>query len=182
MKALILCAGLGKRLWPLTQEVPKPMIEIEGKPVLEHIMFHLSKFGIKDFMVNLHYKPQVFMDYFGDRLMYSYEPLLLGEEGTIDKVKPWFEDYMLVANGDTLTDLSLVDMFNLSGGRSVRFMDGKVYGGTKILSPGYLRGDDKKIADYYPINTYWQDIGTPEGLQKAKEIYERKNQSSDKLP
>ena len=181
MKALILCAGLGTRLWSLTKSLPKPMIEIGGKPCLEHIIFHLSKFGMTDFMINLHYKPEVFMKYFGDRLIYSYEPVLLGEEGTIDKVKPWFEDYMLVANGDTLTDLDIPEMFRMSQGKSIQFMDGNIYAGTKILSPTYLSGIDKRISNYYSVDTYWQDIGTPEGLERARKRYERKNESTNRL-
>ena len=173
MKALILSAGLGTRLRPLTNKVPKPMIDVGGYPVLEHLIFHLSKFGITQVMVNLHYKPEVIMKYFGTRLLYSYEPTLLGEEGTIRSLQRWmFNDYTVVMNGDTLTDININDMFRLSMGKNIKSMDGNIYTGTRIISPQYFFGDTESTK-YYDNNMYWQDIGTPEGLKKAREYYEK---------
>ena len=55
MKAMILAAGVGSRLDPLTRNIPKPMVPIVNKPVMEHIVTMLAKNGIKDIMVNLYY-------------------------------------------------------------------------------------------------------------------------------
>ena len=71
MKGLILSAGLGTRLGPLTKDTPKPMIKVAGYPVLEHLVFHLHRYGITKIIVNLHYKPEKIMDYFGERLLLS---------------------------------------------------------------------------------------------------------------
>lgn len=172
MKALVLCAGFGVRLKPLTFKVPKPMIKIGGHPVLEHLIFHLSKFGITQVIINLHYKPEEFMNYFGTRLLYLFEPTLLGEEKTIASLGHWlWSDYTVVMNGDTLTNINISEMFKWSGGKNVMSMDGKTYTGTKILSPQYFLKGDRKFSKYYDAGLYWRDIGTFENLKKAKKEY-----------
>ena len=149
------------------------MIEVGGYPVLEHLVFHLSKFGVTQIMVNLHYKPEVIMNYFGTRLLYSYEPTLLGEEGTIQSLKHWlFTDYTIVMNGDTLTNIDINQMFRWSQGKNIKSMDGDVYTGTKILSPRYFFGE-KEFTKYYDPDMYWKDIGSPETLKEAREHYEK---------
>lgn len=172
MKAIILCAGYGTRLGRLTHSIPKPMIKIANKPVLEHLADHLNKYGIYEIIVNLHYLPEKIMSYFGERFIYSYEPKLLGEEGTIISLNKWIEkDFCVVMNGDTLTNLNLNEMFMMSKGRNVKFMDGEVYAGTRIITPFHLLGN-KKSAEYQNKNYYWIDMGTPSGLERAKALYE----------
>ena len=63
MQALILCGGKGERLRPLTSNIPKPMIKINGKPILEYIIDHILLFGIKDFILTTGYQSQVIEDY-----------------------------------------------------------------------------------------------------------------------
>ena len=175
MKAILLAAGLGTRLWPLTSSLPKPLVEVDGKPVLEHLADYLNKYGIYEIIVNLHYLPEKIMNRFGTRFVYSYEPQLLGEEGTIVSLNKWIEkDFCVVMNGDTLTNLDLNEMFKMAQGKNVKFMDGKVYAGTRIISPLYLLGD-KKSFGYQNKNYWWIDMGTKEGLAKARELYVSKN-------
>ncbi len=148
------------------------MIEIGGKPVLEHLANHLNKFGIYEIIVNLHYLPEKIMNYFGERFLYSYEPQLLGEEGTIISLARWIEkDYCLVTNGDTLTNLNINEMFKLSQGKNIKFMDGKVYAGTRIITPLYELGD-KKSVEYQNKDCWWVDMGTKQGLERARRLYE----------
>ena len=64
MKAVILAGGLGSRLGNLTESIPKPMVEIDNKPILYHIMSSFSKYGIDDFIIDLGYKSEVIKDYF----------------------------------------------------------------------------------------------------------------------
>ena len=64
MKAVILAGGLGSRLGNLTETIPKPMVEIDNKPILYHIMSTFSKYGINDFVIALGYKSEVIKDYF----------------------------------------------------------------------------------------------------------------------
>lgn len=172
MNGLILSAGLGTRLGKLTENTPKPMIKIAGKPVLEHLVDYLNSWNVEKIIVNTHHKPLKIMEYFGTRLVYSYEPKLLGEEGTILSLKNWLmDDYTVVMNGDTLTNLNLAEMLKTSGGRNVRSMDGDIYTGTMIISPSYFEGNNK-FSYYSHKDTWFVDMGTPEGLKKAKEIYE----------
>jgi NDP-sugar pyrophosphorylase family protein len=174
MNALILSAGYGTRLWPITQRIPKPMIPVTGKPVLEHLADHLDSFGIKTIIANLHYRAEKIMEHFGTRLLYTYEPELLGEKGTIETLAQNFpfirDEYLVVMNGDTLTNVNINKMLMLSKGRSIRFMDKDVYAGTQILSPDYFLGD-KSFVNYYDFDAFWLDIGTLEGLRKAEALY-----------
>ena len=64
MKAVILAGGLGSRLGNLTESIPKPMVEIDNKPIIYHIMSTFSKYGIDDFIIALGYKSEVIKDYF----------------------------------------------------------------------------------------------------------------------
>jgi NDP-sugar pyrophosphorylase family protein len=113
MKALLLAAGEGKRLRPLTENLPKPMIPIAGKPILEHNINVLVCFGIRDIAINLHHCPEVVMNHFGDgsrfgvRITYSYEPELLGTAGAVKKLKHFFKDTFLVFYGDNLINCDL---------------------------------------------------------------------------
>lgn len=167
MRCLIFCAGNGTRLRPLTDTIPKPMIKVAGKPVLEHLVDHLESYGISEVIVNLHYKPEPIYKYFGTRLLYSYEPELLGEAGTEISLRHWLgelEEKYIIMNGDTLTNIDINEMRKYD---SVYSWDG-VWTGIAIKR----RWDEiKKKVDF---NCYWQDVGTFTGLKKAREHYEKK--------
>src|SRR5258706_16274158 len=105
MIALILCAGRGTRLKSETSTKPKCMVDVGGKPVLERIADYLTKQGIKRIVVNLHAFPEQVMGYFGQRFLYIYEPVPMGEFATVSLIKDWFpNEEILVVNGDTLID------------------------------------------------------------------------------
>lgn len=87
-----MAAGKAERLKGIVDDVPKPMIEVAGKPVLEHNIEWLRSFGISDIYINLHHLPDVIRDYFGDdgrwdvNITYSYEQELLGTAGAVRKI------------------------------------------------------------------------------------------------
>lgn len=117
MKAMILAAGLGTRLRPLTEEISKPMVPIVNKPVMEHIVELLASHGFSEVIVNLHYHADVITDYFkngskwGMNLYYSFEESLLGTAGGVRKVKDFFNhEALLIVSGDALTDLNLTKL------------------------------------------------------------------------
>ena len=89
MKAFILAAGKGKRLGHLTKDTPKPMLMLNGKPILEHNILMCKNAGVQDIFTNLHYLPDIITDYFGDgskfgvNIQYNFEPELLGTAGGI---------------------------------------------------------------------------------------------------
>ena len=112
-KALILAAGEGTRLRPLTDDLPKPMLPVAGKPVLEHIVNWLRHHGVSQIAVNLHHKPRPVIDYFGDgrhwgvEIRYSVEERILGTAGAAKRLQLFLDETFVVAYGDVLTDLDL---------------------------------------------------------------------------
>ena len=86
MKAMVLAAGLGTRLKPITFEIPKPMVPVLDRPVMAHIVDLLDRQGFDDLIANLHYFPNSIKNYFGDSLTYRYEEELLGTAGGVRNV------------------------------------------------------------------------------------------------
>jgi mannose-1-phosphate guanylyltransferase len=108
MKAMVLAAGLGTRLRPLTYEITKPMVPVLDRPVMAHILDLLQRHGFEAVIANLHYHPDSIREYFGERLAYRYEQELLGTAGGVRACRDFFgEDSFLVISGDALTDIDL---------------------------------------------------------------------------
>ncbi|HWH12215.1 MAG TPA: NDP-sugar synthase [Solirubrobacteraceae bacterium] len=108
MRAMVLAAGLGTRLRPLTYELPKPMVPVLDRPVMAHIVDLLGRHGIDEVIANLHYFPDTIRDYFGDQLSYRQEAQLLGTAGGVRNCADFFgSDTFLVISGDALTDINL---------------------------------------------------------------------------
>jgi mannose-1-phosphate guanylyltransferase/phosphomannomutase len=118
MKAMVMSAGIGTRLRPLTYNIPKPMFPIVNKPVLEHVLELLRKHNIKEVVVNLHAHQAMIRNYFGDgsrlgmKINYSEEKKLMGTAGGVKKVEHFFDDTFLVMSGDGLTNINLTDVIN----------------------------------------------------------------------
>ena len=114
MKAMVMAAGLGTRLRPLTYGTPKPMVPVANRPVMEHILRLLPRHGFEQVIANLHWFPEVIYERFGDgsglgiELTYSYEDELLGTAGGVRNVAEFFgEEPFLVMAADALTDIDL---------------------------------------------------------------------------
>jgi len=119
MKAMILAAGFGTRLRPLTDKVPKPMVPILNRPILEHTIHLLRSHGIHDITVNLHHLPEMITDTFGDgkefgvQLHWSHEPEILGTAGGIKKAQQWLDgESFLVINSDVVVDIDLTKVIS----------------------------------------------------------------------
>jgi mannose-1-phosphate guanylyltransferase len=105
---MVLAAGLGTRLRPLTYEITKPMVPVLDRPVMAHILDLLDRHGFEETIANLHYFPDSIREHFGERLTYRYEPELLGTAGGVRACAEFFgEDSFLVISGDALTDIDL---------------------------------------------------------------------------
>ncbi|MCX6006830.1 MAG: nucleotidyltransferase family protein, partial [Chloroflexi bacterium] len=125
MKAMVLCAGYGTRLGDLTRDIPKPMLPLDGRPLLEYILRHLARNGFDQIAINLHFLPEMIRDYFGDgsrfgvQLVYSYEAELLDTAGGVKRMESFFsqEDLFLVQYGDVLTDQNLTEMIEFHRAR-----------------------------------------------------------------
>jgi len=105
---MVLAAGLGTRLRPLTYEINKPMVPVLDRPVMAHIVDLLDRHGFEEVVANLHHFPQTIRDYFGERLTYHDEQELLGTAGGVRGCADFFGDEaFLVISGDALTDIDL---------------------------------------------------------------------------
>ncbi len=114
VKAMVLAAGVGSRLDPLTQQLSKPMVPLMNRPVMEHIINLLRKHGITDIMCNLHYLPDQVPHYFGAgsrlgvRMQYINEEELTGDAGGVRACRDFFgTSTFVVIMGDLITDLDL---------------------------------------------------------------------------
>ncbi len=113
MRAMVLAAGLGTRLRPITYRMPKPMVPVLNRPVMEHILRLLAKHGFEETIANLHWFPELIEGYFGGgagcgvELSYSREEQLLGTSGGVCKAAEFLGDSFLVISGDALTDIDL---------------------------------------------------------------------------
>jgi mannose-1-phosphate guanylyltransferase len=116
MRAMVLAAGLGTRLRPITYSVPKPMVPVLNRPVMEHIIALLRGHGFDRVIANLHWFPETIRDHFGDgsgfgvELSYSHEEALLGTAGGVRNASTFFDGGFLVISGDALTDIDLTAM------------------------------------------------------------------------
>jgi mannose-1-phosphate guanylyltransferase/mannose-1-phosphate guanylyltransferase/phosphomannomutase len=113
---MILAAGLGTRLRPITYGRPKPMAPVLNRPVMEHTARLLARHGFGEAIVNLHWYPEAIEGHFGDGsafgldLSYSCEERLLGTAGGVRKAADFLGDSFLVVAGDALTDIDLTAM------------------------------------------------------------------------
>jgi len=116
VRAMVLAAGLGTRLRPITYAMPKPMVPVINRPVMEHILRLLARHGFTETIANLHWFPDVIEGYFGDgsaqgvSLSYSREERLLGTSGGVRNAAGFLGDSFLVISGDALTDIDLTAM------------------------------------------------------------------------
>ncbi|MBI3012812.1 MAG: NDP-sugar synthase [Elusimicrobia bacterium] len=117
---MVMCAGEGTRLRPLTYTLPKPMVPVANRPVLEYTLLNLKRHGIREVVINLGYQSNVIQSYFGDGsrygilIHYSPEKNLLGTAGGVKKAENIFrndsDSDFLVTSGDSLTDINFTSL------------------------------------------------------------------------
>ena len=114
MRAIVLSAGYGTRLWPLTEDRTKPAIPILGKPLVGYVAEYLERYGLDEIVVNLHHRPESVRKALGDgsqfgvKLHYVEEPVILGTSGALDNTREFFEHQtFVVVNGKIITDIDL---------------------------------------------------------------------------
>ena len=113
MKAIILCGGLGTRLGSLTKDIPKPLLNVAGRPFISYVLDRLAKAGINGFVLAVGFQWSKLHDYIGDEwnsvpVHYSVEAEPLGTGGAIKKALSNMDvDEVIVVNGDTLFDINI---------------------------------------------------------------------------
>jgi dTDP-glucose pyrophosphorylase len=114
---ILMAGGRGERLKPLTDTIPKPMLKIGDKPIIEHNIDNLIKYGIDDFHISIRYLGEQIENYFGNgnnkgvHIDYVTENMPLGTIGSARNVKKFKNNFVLVTNSDLLTDLNYEDFF-----------------------------------------------------------------------
>lgn len=160
MKAMVLAAGLGTRLKPITYGIPKPMVPVIDRPCMAHLLELVARHGITDAVANLHYFPDTIRDYFGDgsafgvNIQYNFEPELLGTAGGVRAVSEILTEGgepFLIISGDALTDIdltALVERHKSAGGVATltvkRVSDTREYGVVLHDEAGRITGFQEK--------------------------------------
>jgi mannose-1-phosphate guanylyltransferase len=123
MKAFLLAAGVGSRLRPITDTIPKCMLVIDDRPLLDIWLDAFDHAGIDEILVNLHHLPDVVRDYITARpgpptVHTVFEPELLGSAGTLVANREWVDDeeFFLACNADNLTDFDLRSLIDVHRG------------------------------------------------------------------
>lgn len=117
LECMIMAGGRGKRLNPLTDNVPKPMLLLDGKPILEHNIDRLIAFGIKKIYISVKYLGEQIQDYFGDgsqkgiTIEYIWEEEFLGTAGALALVDEFKSEHVLLMNSDVFSDVDIRDLY-----------------------------------------------------------------------
>lgn len=120
---VIMAGGLGKRLRPLTDDTPKPMLELNGRPILEHLILKAKAQGIKNFIISVGYLADVVKNYFksgksfGVQISYVEEKIPLGTAGALSLIKQKIEGPVIVINGDVLSNIDYEDLMQFHNKR-----------------------------------------------------------------
>jgi dTDP-glucose pyrophosphorylase len=122
--AVIMAGGQGNRLKPITDSLPKPMIRVAGRPILERLVLHLVSHGIREIFLSVYYKADVIESHFGDgssygcKIRYLKEPIPLGTGGALSLLPERPKCPLLLCNGDLITqvDISRILAFHKEGG------------------------------------------------------------------
>lgn len=140
MKVIILAGGIGTRLKPLTDSIPKPLLKVGNKPILEWIISHLKRYGLNDIILTVGYKASVIAKYFGNggklgvKIKYAFEKERLGTAGPVRFAadKAGIKEAVLVMNGDILTKLDFNKMANFHKRKKAGITVGTIHKGFKI--------------------------------------------------
>ena len=159
---VLMVGGLGKRLMPLTENTPKPMLEIGGKPILERIVKQFVDSGFTKITMCLGYKSNVIQDYFQDgsdfgaTIEYIIEDKRMGTAGALTLLKKDFSEPFFVMNGDLLTNVNFEAMlnfhetYNSKATMCVREYDMKVpYGVVNVINENVTSIDEKPIHSFF---------------------------------
>lgn len=117
LEAMIMAGGRGERLRPLTDKIPKPMLPLGNRPIIEHNIDRLISYGIEKIYISVKYLGQQIVDYFGDgtekgiQIEYIWEDLPLGTAGALSLVEKFSTEHILLMNSDLFTDADFEDLY-----------------------------------------------------------------------
>ena len=176
---VVVAGGLGKRLMPLTDKMPKPMLEVRGKPILEHSIDRLIGCGFKNFVFSVNYKASIIRDFFGNgekfgaNISYIEETHPMGTGGSLALLDPLsLSENILVMNGDVLTDLDARQMLDFHVDQGAMGTMG-VRNYTMDIPYGVVEADGAIFKDLFekPSKSFFINAG----------VYALKKQSLDQI-
>ncbi|TCJ20252.1 nucleotidyltransferase family protein, partial [Rubrobacter taiwanensis] len=158
MKAMILAAGKGTRLLPLTSEIPKPLAPVVDRPVIEYIFELLADGGVEEAYVNIHHLADYILEFYGGtprmngmRVHLCREEELMGTAGGVKRLEDRFEETFVVIMGDALTDIDVREVVDFHRKREAlatlalaRVSDTSEYGVVEVDREGNILGFQEK--------------------------------------
>lgn len=180
MRAIILAGGLGTRLRPLTDETPKPLLPISGKPIIEHAILNFKKHGIKDIILSIGYRAEKIKEYFGDggkwdvNIEYCIEDAPLGTGGALKKAAQNIEDTFLAINGDNLADFDWTQALKTHRENNAKITL-QLFPVEDVTKYGIARLDNGKIVEFIEKPTVEQapsNLNNAGGYILEKEVLE----------
>ena len=161
-KVVLMVGGLGKRLRPLTNSVPKPMLQIGSKPILQTIVENFARYGFKDILMCVNYKSHIIQDYFGDghhfgvEIEYLLEKERMGTAGALSLIQHGIKEPFFVMNGDLLTNVNFEQLMDYhtsqraSATMCVREYDLQVpYGIVKLEENKIVTIEEKPVQQFF---------------------------------
>ncbi len=152
-KLFILAGGRGSRLKPLTNKTPKPMLKINGKPILEHIILNAKNFGLNEIIISVNYLSNQIKKYFNDgskfgvSIKYLEEKQPMGTVGSISLINQIPKESIFVINGDIITDIDFQQMLNYhEANNSFATMAVRVFESKEIF--GFVKTNGTKIMGF----------------------------------
>jgi dTDP-glucose pyrophosphorylase len=163
--ALVLAGGQGVRLRPLTEHIPKPMVRVAGRPILERIVLHLVGYGVRRVFLSVNYKAETIKDYFGDgsrfgcNIAYLHEPEALGTGGPLSLLPELPSHPLIVMNGDLVTQVDIAEMLEFHRLKkavatiAARPFEAEIPFGVIHEDGGFLTDIEEKPSSYHLINS-----------------------------
>ena len=162
VKAIILAGGKGRRLKPFTYVLPKPLVPVGEKPILEILLNQLKGYGIKDIVLCVNHMAELIRSYFGNgkkfgiNIEYSVEDKELGTVGPLKLIKELPENF-LVMNGDLLTDMDFMDFFNFHLKKG-KLLSVSTYTRVVNIDFGVIKTENNKIYDFIEKPDYTFEV------------------------
>lgn len=163
LEAVIMAGGLGSRLLPLTEKTPKPLLEVGGKPIIQHNVDRLKSYGIYDFNITVRYLGEQIESHFENdehvKIVTEKEPL--GTIGAVQLIDGFNQDYVLIMNSDLLTNIDYEDMFKDFIAKGADMAVATVPYDVSIPYAVLEIDDDRKVNAFKekPTYTYYSNAG-----------------------
>ena len=176
MEAIILCGGLGKRLRPLTRDLPKPMVPVNGRPLLQYQLDILNKYKIEKMILACGYKWEKIRQHYGNKFIYSVEEEPLGTAGAVKRALEHVSgSEFIVLNADDITDIAIDKFIKMSSITTAVARFHSNFGIVDIKRNKVVQFREK------PLMPYWANAGL-HLLSKGIKFPEKGSLENDVLP